>query len=270
METQCARARRLTNISIFSAPSGNVSVPEANPIPVIELQGLSRTYRTGAGDVQALRPIDLRIHAGEFVAIMGPSGSGKTTFMNLIGCLDSPSGGSYRLSGQPVQQLSGNALAGLRNRRIGFVFQQFNLLGRASALDNVAMPLVYAGIGKRERLERARRALDDVGLSDRRHHTPAQLSGGQQQRVAIARALINDPQIVLADEPTGALDSRTSLEVMALLQRLNRRGQTVLFVTHEADVAAFANRVIMFRDGQLQDDRPGRGLDATTLLSKFV
>jgi putative ABC transport system ATP-binding protein len=190
--------------------------------------------------------------------------------MNLIGCLDSPSGGSYRLSGQPVQQLSGNALAALRNRRIGFVFQQFNLLGRASALDNVAMPLVYAGIGKRERLERARRALDDVGLSDRRHHTPAQLSGGQQQRVAIARALINDPQIVLADEPTGALDSRTSLEVMALLQRLNRRGQTVLFVTHEADVAAFANRVIMFRDGQLQDDRPGRGLDATTLLSKFV
>jgi len=239
-------------------------VPEANLIPVIELQGLYRTYRTGAGDVQALRPIDLRVHAGEFVAIMGPSGSGKTTFMNLIGCLDSPSGGIYRLSGQSVHQLSGNALAALRNRRIGFVFQQFNLLGRASALENVAMPLVYAGIGKRERLERARRALDDVGLSDRQHHTPAQLSGGQQQRVAIARALINDPQIVLADEPTGALDSRTSLEVMALLQGLNRRGQTVLFVTHEADVAAFANRVIMFRDGQLQDDRPGRSLDAAT------
>jgi putative ABC transport system ATP-binding protein len=245
-------------------------VSEANPIPVIELQGLFRTYRTGAGDVQALRPIDLRIHAGEFVAIMGPSGSGKTTFMNLIGCLDSPSGGIYRLSGQPVHQLSGNALAALRNRRIGFVFQQFNLLGRASALDNVAMPLVYAGTGKRERLERARRALDDVGLSDRQHHTPAQLSGGQQQRVAIARALINDPQIVLADEPTGALDSQTSLEVMALLQSINRRGQTVLFVTHEADVAAFANRVILFRDGQLQDDRPGRSVDAATLIRQFV
>jgi putative ABC transport system ATP-binding protein len=245
-------------------------VSEANPIPVIELQGLFRTYRTGAGDVQALRPIDLRIHAGEFVAIMGPSGSGKTTFMNLIGCLDSPSGGIYRLSGQPVHQLSGNALAALRNRRIGFVFQQFNLLGRASALDNVAMPLVYASTGKRERLERARRALDDVGLSDRQHHTPAQLSGGQQQRVAIARALINDPQIVLADEPTGALDSQTSLEVMALLQSINRRGQTVLFVTHEADVAAFANRVILFRDGQLQDDRPGRSVDAATLIRQCV
>jgi putative ABC transport system ATP-binding protein len=236
-------------------------------MPVIELQGLSRTYKTGAGDVLALRPIDLRIVAGEFVAIMGPSGSGKSTFMNLVGCLDSPSGGTYRLSGQPVHQLSGNALAALRNRRIGFVFQQFNLLGRASALDNVAMPLVYAGVGRRERQERARRALDDVGLSDRWHHTPAQLSGGQQQRVAIARALINDPQIILADEPTGALDSRTSLEVMALLQRLNRRGQTVLFVTHEADVAAFAKRVITFRDGQVQDDRSGRDLDALTLLS---
>ena len=242
-------------------------MPDASPMPVIELQGLSRTYKTGAGDVLALRPIDLRIVAGEFVAIMGPSGSGKSTFMNLVGCLDSPSGGTYRLSGQPVHQLSGNALAALRNQRIGFVFQQFNLLGRASALDNVAMPLVYAGVGRRERQERARRALDDVGLSDRWHHTPAQLSGGQQQRVAIARALINDPQIILADEPTGALDSRTSLEVMALLQRLNRRGQTVLFVTHEADVAAFAKRVITFRDGQVQDDRSGRDLDAVTLLS---
>lgn len=245
-------------------------MPDASPMPVIELQGLSRTYKTGAGDVLALRPIDLRVVAGEFVAIMGPSGSGKSTFMNLVGCLDTPSSGSYRLSGQPVHQLSGNALAALRNRSIGFVFQQFNLLGRASALDNVAMPLVYAGVGRRERQERARRALDGVGLSDRWHHTPAQLSGGQQQRVAIARALINDPQIILADEPTGALDSRTSVEVMALLQGLNRRGQTVLFVTHEADVAAFARRVITFRDGQVQDDRPGRNLDASTALYNFV
>ena len=238
--------------------------------PVIELQGLSRTYRTGAGDVQALQAIDLRIDSGEFVAIMGPSGSGKSTFMNLVGCLDTPTAGRYLLSGQPVHQLSGNALAALRNRQIGFVFQQFNLLGRASALENVAMPLVYAGIGRRERLERAAHALNEVGLADRRHHTPAQLSGGQQQRVAIARALINDPEIILADEPTGALDSRTSLEVMALLQRLNQREQTVLFVTHEADVAAFAKRVITFRDGRLQDDRAGRALEASASLDDFA
>lgn len=238
--------------------------------PVIELQGLSRTYRTGAGDVQALQAIDLRIDSGEFVAIMGPSGSGKSTFMNLVGCLDTPTAGRYLLSGQPVHQLSGNALAALRNRQIGFVFQQFNLLGRASALENVAMPLVYAGIGRRERLERAAHALNEVGLADRRHHTPAQLSGGQQQRVAIARALINDPEIILADEPTGALDSRTSLEVMALLQRLNQREQTVLFVTHEADVAAFAKRVITFRDGRLQDDRAGRALEASSSLGDFA
>ena len=245
-------------------------MPEASPLPVIELWGLSRTYKTGAGDVLVLRPIDLRIVAGEFVLIMGPSGSGKTTFMNLVGCLDTSIGGSYRLAGQPVHRLSGNALAALRNKRIRFVFQQFNLLGRASALDNVAMPLVYAGVGRRERQERARRALDDVGLGDRQHHTPVQLSGRQQQRVAIARALINDPQIILADEPTGALDSRTSLEVMSLLQGLNRRGQTVLFVTHEADVAAFAKRVITFRDGQVQDDCSGRDLDASTALQKCV
>ena len=238
--------------------------------PVIELQGLSRTYRTGAGDVQALQAIDLRIDSGEFVAIMGPSGSGKSTFMNLVGCLDTPTAGRYLLSGQPVHQLSGNALAALRNRQIGFVFQQFNLLGRASALENVAMPLVYAGIGRRERLERAAHALNEVGLADRRYHTPAQLSGGQQQRVAIARALINDPEIILADEPTGALDSRTSLEVMALLQRLNQREQTVLFVTHEADVAAFAKRVITFRDGRLQDDRAGRALEASASLDDFA
>jgi len=252
----------------FAEPEDLVRVEHA--MPVIELQGLSRTYRTGAGDVQALQAIDLRIDSGEFVAIMGPSGSGKSTFMNLVGCLDTPTEGSYRLSGQPVHQLSGNALAALRNRRIGFVFQQFNLLGRASAVENVAMPLVYAGVGRRERLDRAARALADVGLADRQHHTPAQLSGGQQQRVAIARALINDPEIVLADEPTGALDSRTSLEVMALLQRLNQRGQTVLFVTHEADVAAFAKRVITFRDGRLQDDGAGRAMDAAALLRDFA
>lgn len=229
---------------------------------MIELRGLSRSYLTGAGEVPALRDIDLRIDAGEFVAIMGPSGSGKSTFMNLLGCLDSPTSGVYRLSGQPVTQLSAASLAAVRNRRIGFVFQQFNLLGRATALENVALPLVYAGVGRAERLRRARAALEQVGLTERLHHTPAQLSGGQQQRVAIARALVNDPDIILADEPTGALDSNTSLEVMSLLQGLNRQGQTVLFVTHEPDVASFAKRVITFRDGRLQDDRPGRNVDA--------
>ena len=231
---------------------------------VIELQGLSRTYSTGAGEVQALRAIDLTIDPGEFVAVMGPSGSGKSTFMNLIGCLDSPSSGRYLLGGRPVERLSADALAEIRNRQIGFVFQQFNLLGRASALENVAMPLVYSRVRKRERLERAARALVQVGLGDRMHHTPAQLSGGQQQRVAIARALINQPAIILADEPTGALDSVTSLEVMALLQSLNRAGQTVLFVTHEADMARFARRIITFRDGWLQDDQPGPGADASS------
>lgn len=238
--------------------------------PVIELRGLSRSYRTGAGDVHALRDINLVVHSGEFVAIMGPSGSGKSTFMNLVGCLDSPTAGSYRLAGEPVERHSGNALAAIRNRSIGFVFQQYNLLGRASALENVALPLVYASIRKRERLRRAEHALRQVGLGDRLDHTPAQLSGGQQQRVAIARALVNQPAIILADEPTGALDTRTSLELMSLLQNLNRNGQTVLYVTHEADVAAFARRVITFRDGRLQDDQPGRNRDAAEAISNFA
>ena len=238
--------------------------------PVIELRGVSRIYRTGAGDVHALRSIDLHVSAGEFVAVMGPSGSGKTTFMNLVGCLDSASSGSYRLSGEAVEQLSGDSLARVRNRLIGFVFQQFNLLARSTALENAALPLVYAQVPRRERIARAERALRQVGLAERMLHTPAQLSGGQQQRVAIARALINDPAIILADEPTGALDSRTSLEVMALLQSLNRLGQTVLFVTHEPDVAAFASRVITFRDGQIQDDRSQAPQDAAQSLLNFA
>jgi len=250
-------------------PGESASNARARP-PVIQLKGLSRSYRTGAGDVHALSDITLVVQAGEFVAIMGPSGSGKSTFMNLVGCLDSPTAGSYLLAGEPVERLSGNALAAIRNRRIGFVFQQFNLLGRASALENVAMPLVYAGIGKRERLRRAEQALHEVGLGDRLHHTPAQLSGGQQQRVAIARALVNHPAIILADEPTGALDSKTSLSVMSLLQALNRNGQTVLYVTHEADVAAFAKRIISFRDGRLQEDRPGPDRDAAMNTRDFA
>lgn len=260
------RARAAVSGLLSGETASNTGTAE----PVIRLKGLTRSYRTGAGDVHALRDINLVLQAGEFVAIMGPSGSGKSTLMNLVGCLDSPTTGSYVLAGERVQRLSGNALAAIRNRRIGFVFQQFNLLGRASALENVAMPLVYAGIGKRERLRRAEQALNEVGLGDRLHHTPAQLSGGQQQRVAIARALVNHPAIILADEPTGALDSATSLSVMSLLQTLNRNGQTVLYVTHEADVAAFARRIITFRDGRLQEDQPGPNRDAAAYHSNFA
>jgi putative ABC transport system ATP-binding protein len=193
---------------------------------------------------------------------MGPSGSGKSTFMNLIGCLDAPTAGDYVLAGENVAGLSGDALSGIRNRRIGFVFQQFNLLPRTSALDNVALPLLYAGLPGRERRARARKRLGQVGLADRTDHHPNQLSGGQQQRVAIARALVNDPVLILADEPTGALDSKTSVEVMALLQDLNREGITVVLVTHEADVAAYARRVILFRDGRVVEDRVNAARDA--------
>ena len=218
---------------------------------LIEVQDLAKTYRMGESTVHALDGVSLLIREGEFVAIMGPSGSGKSTFMNLVGCLDTPSAGSYRLAGEQVAGMSGDALAAIRNRRIGFVFQQFNLLARTSALDNVMLPLLYAGTPKTQRVERATRKLAQVGLAERHHHAPSQLSGGQQQRVAIARALVNDPVLLLADEPTGALDSQTSLEVMALFQQLNRDGQTIVMVTHELDIAAFAGRIVSFRDGRV-------------------
>ena len=235
---------------------------------LIEARSLVKTYRMGDQVVQALQDVSLDIDEGEFVAIMGASGSGKSTLMNILGCLDRPSSGTLRLAGEEVEGLDGDALASIRNRRIGFVFQQFNLLPRTSAVDNVELPMVYAGIKPAERRTRALAALQRVGLGERAMHTPAELSGGQQQRVAIARALVNDPKLILADEPTGALDSATSLEVMALLQQLNRSGITVVLVTHEHDIAAFASRLLAFRDGLVVSDTPNVPQDAAAALAR--
>ena len=235
------------------------------PDALIVTESLVKEYRLGEGEegiVHALAGVSISIGRGEFVAVMGPSGSGKSTFMNIVGCLDRPTSGSYRLAGEPVDALDSDALASIRNRRIGFVFQQFNLLARTSALDNVQLPLLYSGVPKSERISRATTRLAQVGLAGRAGHQPNQLSGGQQQRVAIARALVNDPALILADEPTGALDSRTSLEVMALLQSLNREGITIVLVTHEADVAAFASRIVQFRDGRVVADQLATPRDA--------
>jgi putative ABC transport system ATP-binding protein len=250
------------------------------PNPLIVTRGLTKEYRlSGDGEkngaseatlVRALRGVSLAIDEGEFVAVMGPSGSGKSTFMNIVGCLDRPTSGHYELAGEAVESLSADALASIRNRRIGFVFQQFNLLPRTSALDNVELPLLYAGIDKPARVERARRRLQQVGLGDRLDHLPNQLSGGQQQRVAIARALVGNPRLILADEPTGALDSRTSVEVMALLQALNREGITIVLVTHEPDVASFASRLIHFRDGLVTSDSPHAPHDAAAQLAALA
>ena len=234
---------------------------------LIETENLARHYQLGGEKVVALASVSLAIAKGEFVAVMGPSGSGKSTFMNLIGCLDRPTSGKYLLAGETVSSMNADALAGVRSRRIGFVFQQFNLLERADALANVELPMIYSGASGRARRERATRALQRVGLGDRLGHRPTQLSGGQQQRVAIARALANDPAVLLADEPTGALDSRTSLDIMALFQKLNRDGATVIIVTHEADVAAFAARVVRFRDGRVIGDATQTPRDAAAALA---
>jgi putative ABC transport system ATP-binding protein len=236
-------------------------------MPLILARELVKEYRMGSYTIAALRGVSLEIGAGEFVAVMGPSGSGKSTFMNLLGCLDSPTSGEYFLAGEKVSELSGDALAATRNRRIGFVFQNFNLLPRTSAVENVELPLLYGNRPREERRQRALARLAEVGLADRAHHQPSQLSGGQQQRVAIARALVNEPVLILADEPTGALDTRTSCELMGLLQQLNRGGLTVVLVTHERDVAAFASRIISFRDGHIVDDqRNADPVDAREML----
>jgi len=223
---------------------------------LIATHGLTKEYRLGPHTVHALRGLSVEVERGEFVAIMGPSGSGKSSFMNILGCLDSPTEGSYVLDGQDVAGLSRAQLARIRNGKIGFVFQTFNLLPRTSALENVELPLIYARLPARERRARARAQLAAVGLADRAHHHPNQLSGGQQQRVAIARALVNDPAVLLADEPTGNLDTRTSVEILVLMQQLNRQGITIVLITHESDIAAYASRVLTLRDGRLLRDEP--------------
>ncbi|HEX2483183.1 MAG TPA: ABC transporter ATP-binding protein [Methylomirabilota bacterium] len=235
---------------------------------LIEVRDLVKTYRLGEYQVQALRGVSVDISRGEFVAVMGPSGSGKSTFMNLLGCLDTPTAGTYRLDGEDVSRLSRDALAAIRNLKLGFVFQTFNLLPRMTALENVELPLLYGTMVARERRERALGRLRDVGLEAREGHRPSQLSGGQQQRVAIARALVNEPRLILADEPTGNLDTRTSVEIMAIFQRLNRSGITVVLVTHEEDIAQYASRIVTFRDGRIRSDAPvSVPADAESVLS---
>ena len=231
-------------------------------MPLIETQDLWKTYVMGSEEIHALRGVSISIERGEYVAIMGPSGSGKSTLMNLIGCLDTPSKGSYLLNGKQVSQMNDNELARIRNEEIGFVFQTFNLLPRATALHNVELPLVYAGVAAKDRHERAVQALKKVELGDRISHRPNELSGGQRQRVAVARALVNNPSILLADEPTGNLDSATSEEIMRVFADLHAAGQTVIMVTHEADIAAHAERVVVLRDGRVESDRLARGAAA--------
>ncbi|MCP4441167.1 MAG: ABC transporter ATP-binding protein [Aureispira sp.] len=222
--------------------------------PVISIKDIKKVYRMGDQEVHALRSVTVDIQKNEYVALMGPSGSGKSTLMNMLGCLDTPSDGSYILNGSDVSNLSDDELAEIRNKEIGFVFQTFNLIPRLSSLENVALPLVYSGMRKSKRLDRAQSVLDSVGLGDRVHHKPNELSGGQRQRVAVARALVNSPSIILADEPTGNLDSKTSIEIMALFEEIHNQGNTVILVTHEPDIAEHAHRIIRLRDGVIETD----------------
>ncbi len=222
--------------------------------PMLSLSGIAKTYDMGAEQVQALRDVSLEIESNEYLAVMGPSGSGKSTLMNLIGCLDAPTAGSYRLAGENVAEMSESQLAEIRNRRIGFVFQTFNLIPRVNIVQNVELPLIYGGMSRAERRQRAESAIERVGLADRRKHRPGELSGGQRQRVAIARALVGEPAIILADEPTGNLDSRTGGEIMAIFDGLHAQGQTIILVTHEDSIAAHTSRVIRLRDGSIESD----------------
>lgn len=224
--------------------------------PLITIRDIGRKYVIGTEVIHALKSVSLTINKGEFVALMGPSGSGKSTLMNILGCLDTPTKGDYILNGINVSQMSENQLAEVRNKEIGFVFQTFNLLPRNTALDNVALPLVYSGVSKEQREERANKALQNVGLEHRVHHKPNELSGGQRQRVAVARALINDPSIILADEPTGNLDTKTSIEIMGLIEDIHDKGNTIILVTHEEDIAMHAHRIVRMRDGLIENDYP--------------
>jgi putative ABC transport system ATP-binding protein len=243
----------------FSASAPVPQPAQRSRDALMQLRDVTKRYVMGEQGVLALRGVTLDIGEGEFVAVMGASGSGKSTLMNILGCLDQPTGGTYHLAGQAVEAMDHDELAAIRNRTIGFVFQQFNLLPRTSALENVELPMIYAGVKPADRHARARASLARVGLAERALHTPAELSGGQQQRVAIARALVNDPRLILADEPTGALDSQTSEDIMRLVAELNAQGMTVVIVTHENDIAAWAKRRIVFRDGAVLEDRPQPG-----------
>ncbi len=238
--------------------------------PLIVLKDISRRYTVGSEVIHALRSVSTTIYKNEYVALMGSSGSGKSTLMNILGCLDTPSGGEYTLRGIRVSEMSDNQLAEIRNKEIGFVFQTFNLLPRSTALENVALPLVYAGIGKEDRDQRALKSLQDVGLGDRVKHRPNELSGGQRQRVAVARALVNSPAIILADEPTGNLDSKTSAEIMLLFEEIHRKGNTIIVVTHEEDIARHAHRIIRLRDGLIESDLPNDRITRASLQKELA
>ena len=238
--------------------------------PLIILKDISRRYTVGSEVIHALRSVSTTIYKNEYVALMGSSGSGKSTLMNILGCLDTPSGGEYTLRGIRVSEMSDNQLAEIRNKEIGFVFQTFNLLPRSTALENVALPLVYAGIGKEDRDQRALKSLQDVGLGDRVKHRPNELSGGQRQRVAVARALVNSPAIILADEPTGNLDSKTSAEIMLLFEEIHRKGNTIIVVTHEEDIARHAHRIIRLRDGLIESDLPNDRITRASLQKELA